>query len=460
MVYTVDDRILVTIRKATASASREIFQLINALERFDIVSQKMVPSPAIFRAVIESCKDTVTTFCNAIGIINLQLKFAIHEDVRFSRWMLFELHTATAEISSAWRTMVQQIDLIKPLLRAKTFYPSSSTLNSTGPDMQSPSLGLTPTDSTAIHRLQTLAIPTLTHFGRTRTTRRNAGSFSSKDVEIGRDLPSHDDLPISFGGKVRGNTSQLPVLRGPKRQHTTPATSVQSPSINSPITQLPTLSSNGFQDNFISIHSRQGSQASLLDTALNSPSPPRTMLSDSSTDSQSRVDKEAIQVIHGALEIAPLVCDMMEEVLGEIMNIKPSVRDTIRMARVATMKLSDTVRNLENANTVLQFRQLREDAHTFLKGVVQLSNIVKTYAGLHTASSDLRISMIKLTSSTEEIAILLHVSSLAPSRSRLPTLNVLIPPTNSATLDETRRTGNSSARSQPYQTATPSSGPS
>lgn len=45
--------------------------------------------------------------------------------------------------------------------------------------------------------------------------------------------------------------------------------------------------------------------------------------------------------------------------------------------------------------------------------VVQLSNVVKTYGGAHSATT-LRSNLVKLTNSTEEFAILLHVSSFSP----------------------------------------------
>lgn len=58
--------------------------------------------------------------------------------------------------------------------------------------------------------------------------------------------------------------------------------------------------------------------------------------------------------------------------------------------------------------------------------VVQLSNAIKTYGGAHAVFPDLRSRMVKLTNSTEEFVILLHVSSFSPSstpRSYSPMLN-------------------------------------
>lgn len=49
------------------------------------------------------------------------------------------------------------------------------------------------------------------------------------------------------------------------------------------------------------------------------------------------------------------------------------------------------------------------------QAVVQISNIMKTYGSSRSISSTLRSNMVKLTNSTEDFAILLHVSSFAPS---------------------------------------------
>jgi hypothetical protein len=60
----------------------------------------------------------------------------------------------------------------------------------------------------------------VTQAGRTRTARRHAGSFSTKDVQIGKELPSYDIVPSMAGGLA--SDSQTPTLRTPKRQMTLP----------------------------------------------------------------------------------------------------------------------------------------------------------------------------------------------------------------------------------------------
>src|SRR5882757_4819325 len=97
-----------------------MIQLINALDRFDATSRRMLPSPTVCRAVVESCRDTVAVFGKAMGVLALQLKvLATRDDVRYTRQMLLVLYGATAEISNAWHTILPHIDEVEPLLRER-----------------------------------------------------------------------------------------------------------------------------------------------------------------------------------------------------------------------------------------------------------------------------------------------------------------------------------------------------
>jgi hypothetical protein len=84
-----------------------------------------------------------------------------------------------------------------------------------------------------------------------------------------------------------------------------------------------------------------------------------------------------------------------------------------------------------------------------------LSNIIKTYAGAHAVFPDLRSRMVKLTNSTEEFVILLHVSSFSPSstpRSYSPLLSG--PPPQAGLLGASDdRLGTSLSRSRSAQAA-------
>jgi hypothetical protein len=94
------------------------------------------------------------------------------------------------------------------------------------------------------------------------------------------------------------------------------------------------------------------------------------------------------------------------------LDSKPDIREILEKARAVTRRLSELVR--EGADK----KSLREDAHLFLKLVVQLSNIIKMHGG--TPSAALRTHMVKLTNSTEEFAIFLHVSSFSAAQTPRP----------------------------------------
>jgi len=124
-----------------------------------------------------------------------------------------------------------------------------------------------------------------------------------------------------------------------------------------------------------------------------------------------QVDKEALCAIQTAVEVAPTVWDMIEQTLGETLDAV--VRESLDRARAVTRRLADTTRVMqEGGDVAVDKKALREDSNLFLKTVVQLSNIIKQYGGAHSAM--LRSNLVKLTNSTEEFAILLHVSSFSP----------------------------------------------
>ncbi|KAJ4488536.1 RAM signaling pathway protein-domain-containing protein [Lentinula aciculospora] len=435
--HTIDDRLSSVIKKVLHPASVDMMQFINSLDRFDAMSRKTVPPPPVCRGVVESCRDTVSVFGKTVGVLSLQLKVIVSvDDLRYVRALLIQLYGAAAEISLAWQGMIPLMDSVKPYLHSKPF-PAQSPPNHVGlgnldvnPYSAPASAPLLPTSSSL---LDNSSAPHLLSFRsssssiRTHTARRHAGSFSSKDVEIGKTLPSCDEMP-SFSGGIALHT---PTLRTPKRtlaSSTTPTTmlTVQAPSPTGPI--IPSSAS-------AHSHSRSGSQTSLhagsssnpSSSAASSPSlPPLKATSFLELPSTSRtiVDNEALQSVQAAVEVAPTVWDMIENVLlgdeegnsARTNSNSPEVKESLDNAREITRRLTECVhviRHKEGGDVVSERKTLREDAHLFLKSVVQLSNAIKAYGGVR--SSALRTNMVKLTNSTEEFAILLHVSSFSPS---------------------------------------------
>ncbi|KAJ7221758.1 RAM signaling pathway protein-domain-containing protein [Mycena pura] len=426
-IHAPDNRLKSVLRKVLDPASADMMQLINALDRFDAMSRKMLPPHAVCRGVVESCRDTVASFGKAVGVLSLQVKvIAGADDVRYLRSMLLMLYGATAEVANAWQGMLPQIETIRPLLHAKAF-PIPSPLVGSPPESYIPGsapanqhVGAADQSSSPMLRTHSAGI----NVGRAR---RHAGSFSSKDVEIGKKLPSYDDPPLMVGGVVAGVATHTPTLRAPKRHLATPCNGVTLSSASPGTGTFPAAtswsslgegSSRGQQS-----HSRTGSQASLQassssaslsggTSASSSPSIPcKAPFLELPSSSKMQVDKEALHAIQTAVEVAPTVWDMIEQTLGDALDA--DVRESLDRARAVTRRLADMTRVMQDGGDVaVDKKALREDSNLFLKTVVQLSNTIKQYGGAHSAT--LRSNLVKLTNSTEEFAILLHVSSFSP----------------------------------------------
>ncbi|KAJ7632148.1 RAM signaling pathway protein-domain-containing protein [Roridomyces roridus] len=432
-IHAPDDRLKSTLRKVLDPASADMMQLINALDRFDGMSRKTLPPHTVCRGVVESCRDTVSSFGKAVGVLSLQLKvISGADDVRYLRSMLLMLYGATAEVAVAWQGMIPQIETIRPLLHPKAFPIPSPLLNSPDAHLYNGSssthgnqfLG---TDGSPPPMFRTPGLGVGNGVGgRTRTARRHAGSFSSKDVEIGKKLPSYDEVPQLSGGIVAGVATHTPTPRGTMRHLPAPYVgrgpgNASATSTNG-FSGLPSASSlgegSGSSRGTYTSHSRQGSQASLHASssstslsASSSPSlPSKTSFLDLPASSKTQVDKEALQAIQLAVEVAPTVWDMIEQTLGETLD--EEVRESLDRARVVTRRLADMTRAMQEGGDSLDRKMLREDSNLFLKTVVQLSSFVKTRGGAHSAT--LRSNLVRLTNSTEEFAILLHVSSFSP----------------------------------------------
>ncbi|KAJ3516723.1 hypothetical protein NLJ89_g948 [Agrocybe chaxingu] len=404
-----------SFKKILDPANVNMLHLIRSLDRFDDVCQKSTPSPAVCRGLVESCRDTVTVFRKGIGSLNMPTSTESSDDARYVRWLIIEVYATTAELSFAWQTMVPHINTLKPYLYGTVFsqttsYPlGADTLSSTSrshPGQLAPSVRLRPIDG-------------LPSGGRVRTSRRHAGSFSSKDVEIGKDLPSSDLLPNMMGGVA----THTPTLRTPKRQATaTVPTSTPSSSIFPP-SPSPLF---GYAD---PSHLRQQSQGSFLEPPLISPS-----TSQESPGVKPRANKDVLQAIQGTIEVAPTVWDQIEEALSDTVAVNPELRVSLDRARSVTKRLSDDILAMSEGFSSTDKRVLREDAHLFLKTLVQLSNMLKTKGDSHPVPSALRANMVKLTNSTEQFAVLLHVPPVSsyPPRSTSPTSNLKYAPYNAS----------------------------
>lgn len=372
-VYAIDERLSSILKKVLDPASAYMMQLINALDRFDHMSRRGLPSPTICRSVIECCKDTVAVFGKAVGVLALQLKvLATHDDVRYLRQMLLVLYGATAEISYAWQAMAPHIAAVKPLLRENRKVPSAKPLapivrvGSTTPGADQPSsappasLPFQPGHSPVgpISRAHASQPSSASGGGRTRMARRQAGSFSSRDVEIGKKLPAYEEIP------------QTPTLRPGLRKPTLGPSPTASGGIFGLQSQVGP--SSGPRSAPYADHSRQGSQTSFVSasaSASSSPKAPPRLPTLEVPNSKTLVDREALDAMRLAVEAAPDVWEMMDEILSENDNQDAMLdaRDNLMRAKIVTERLRENIGAVQQGHPAADKKTLREDAHVFVK---------------------------------------------------------------------------------------------
>ena len=265
---------------------------------------------------------------------------------------------------------------------------------------------------------------------------RHTGLFSAWDVEVGEPLPSYEE-PHAFG-VLTGPATQTAIPRVGKRfigsmESAAAPISITTISNARPPPGFP--SGLGLRQG----HSRQGSQASLSSAS----SPGHGQMSNSlelPQNSKTLVDKKALDAMKVAVEAAPGVWDLMEEILAEMLESQPNVRQLLTMAKAVTQRLQESIRAVQQGDVTAGGKQLLDDAHIFGKvrkqkffvqrqktahfplqqNVVQLSNVIKHHGAGHASYPSLRSKMVTLTNSTEEFVILLHVSSFAPSPAPRP----------------------------------------
>lgn len=339
-----DERLPSIFRKSLDLANMNITFLIRSLDHFDDLSQKARPSSIVCRALVESCRNVVITMKKAVGFLTLQIGLEPFNE-RYSRWLILELYAITAEIALAWQAMVPYVDSLRPFLCGGVFAHSSyvgNLENSVGPtsliNSEQRYVRLRPAET--LHRGSGQ-----NGTGRVRMTRRHAGSFSSKDVQIGKELPSYDILPTTMGGLA----THTPTLRTPKRQATMPVFPTTSSS-------LPSYASNQVYTS----HVRHSSRSSLIEASSSMSS-----VSESYFNNRVGADTEAFQAVREALEIAPVVWDQIEETLGDISS--RDIQQVLENARFVTKKLSDDVHAISEESPESTKKAISDSAHLFLK---------------------------------------------------------------------------------------------
>lgn len=359
-VYAIDERLSAVLLKVLQPATTCMSQLIQALDRFDSISRRTLPSSALCRNVVETCRENVMVFGKAVGVLSLQLKvIAMNDDARYTRQMLSVLYAATGEISNAWGSIASQLDAVKPFLSHHR--PSPIRAN----HMASSGLGSAtyPPLSAPIGASQLFPAPrphTRTNSNgppdsKGRLNRRHAGSFSYKDVELGKMLPSYVEEPLPSAGVPTTPVVRSPALRAGRR----PTAVSSQGGIHHDGTIRPSTSGSKWDS-----HSRQSSASSLVPITISPSLGHKPPALDVASATINWIDKEAIEAVKSAVEAAPAVWDMTDEMLQDDPATRTELQGKLSKAKDVTERLREGIHSL-GAGEPVDRAAIREDSHIF-----------------------------------------------------------------------------------------------
>jgi RAM signalling pathway protein len=372
-VFAIDDRLSGVLGKVLDPASTYMTHLINALDRFDSISRRGMPPPSVCRGVLESCRDNVAVFGKVVGVLHLQLKvLAGSDDARYSRSLLLMLYGSMAEISNSWQTMAPHLDTVLPHLSEYRLAPpavSSSKIHTqTTPSTPLTSRGISPIPenhpSVSPHVPRA---PTATNVanGMSRMARRHAGSFSTRDLQIGKALPSttEEGPPSSL--------SSPPVIQPLRSALRKPALPSQ-PS-------LPHNQSASVDSPLGSTHSRQDSSSPATPGMSHSSHPssglhhdaPLSRIPHSSlevpSDTSKMVDEDLLDTMEAATETARSVWRMMDEVLHTSKESSAELAEYLQRGQDITKRLKEKIQAMRGGAVDGNRKAFWEDAHLFVK---------------------------------------------------------------------------------------------
>ena len=374
-VFAIDDRLSGLLGKVLDPASTYMAHLINALDRFDSISRRGVPPPSVCRGVLESCRDNVAVFGKVVGVLHLQLKvLAGFDDARYSRSLLLMLYGSMAEISNSWQTMAPHLDAILPHLSDNRL-PLSTVFSSKIHTQTTPSTPMTTRNGISpIPEMQPLISPPIPRTpssanvpnGRSRMTRRHAGSFSTRDVQIGKTLPSTtEEVPLP--------SASSPLVVQPLRS------ALRKPMPSSQVSLLHSQSSSSSSESpsGLMTHSRQGSSSPAKTSGSQSVYQLANLHEDASrmvhsslevpSDSSKMVDEDLLATMEAATETARSVWRMMDEVLHTSQENSIELVESLQRGQDITKRLEEKIQAMRGGAVDGDRKAFWEDAHLFVK---------------------------------------------------------------------------------------------
>lgn len=354
IVFAIDDRLSGLLSKVLEPASKYMSHLISALYRFDSISRHSIPPPHICRSVLENCKDIVAVFGKVIGVLHIQLKvLAGADDARYSRGLVLMLYGSMVEISHSWQTLTPHFDSLAPYLKDTRVPPPVSKGSTQAIPLTPLGSGGIPPQSTPSPTPRTPASAHSLPDGRVRLNRRHAGSFSIKDVEIGRTMLSDPTTKTPVSATAPSQST----LRRPSSPQSTQATSTDS--LSDTLHQRGAISSpaviNASSSTLFPSPNRQGSSGN------------KSGPLDLPTESSKIMDEDVLDTMEAATETAESVWNTLVDVVRRDDNSTSGFPNALQTAQGITRRLVENIQNIRGKSLDSNRKALWEDAHAFVK---------------------------------------------------------------------------------------------
>lgn len=203
MAFSNNESVVGVFARVMDPATDFLHGLVNALDRFDSMCRRRLPTVAVTKQVFESCRDAITVFIKVTSVLNLQVPaMQSTANHRYARTLLMMVTGSLAEAIGSWRVIASVASDVKtfldmdPAVRSAGHRPVPSMSNSVRTpispipekaEIQSPQAKVataqnTPTKSPGqMHR----GSPLRGGHALKEKSRRNAGSFSAEDLQAG-----------------------------------------------------------------------------------------------------------------------------------------------------------------------------------------------------------------------------------------------------------------------------------
>lgn len=280
----------------------------------------------------------MSVFTKVIGVLQIHLKvLAGADDVRYSRTLLLMLYGSMAEVSNSWQSMAPHMEAMAALAKdAHALNPSS--LATSGTDSGLPSANaarvatrdiapIAETEEGGVGGPASATTPT-PRIGPSAAraprsnNRRHAGSFSTKDVHVGRTMPMGLASAAGSVAPLSINTPAALNLRAGLRNLTglsspgLPATSSATPSPAHPHGPLSAMTHHSNHSQSSEVHSREGSLGQLYSMH----NPPHS----AGSDKDRFVNGSTLSLLQDSTELA---MDLWEQV--EVLFSNPSAAEIV-----------------------------------------------------------------------------------------------------------------------------------